>query len=143
MMQKLSLIFLLLLLYGCADDCEGIDCLSQDFFSFTIRSADTGNDLLFGNDPQISQGDIEVFYFINGIQDTAIVEYRADHVLVHLNRDINEYYVSAMEQTDTLSVQFFQRDASACCPATAEVAEIRLNGNPINQDPWKTIDLYR
>lgn len=142
-MKKLSLIFLLLLLYGCADDCEGIDCLNQEFIFFTIRSADTGNDLLSGNDPQLTRDDIEVFYIINGIQDTAITEYQTNQVLVHLNRDIHEYYVNAMEQTDTLSVGFIQREASGCCPATTEVDEIRLNGNPINQDPWETIDLYR
>lgn len=142
-MKKLIPIFLLLLLYGCTDDCEGIDCLNQESIYFTIRSANTGNDLLFGNDPQLSQDDIEVFYFMNGIQDTAITEYQTNLVLVHLNRDINEYYINAMEQTDTLSVRFFQREASGCCPATTEVDEIRLNGNPLNQDPWETIVLYR
>lgn len=68
---KLSLLFLLLFLCSCTDPCEGLECLSEDSFAFTIKSEDSGEDLLFGNDPQISKDDVEVFYMVNGTEEPA------------------------------------------------------------------------
>lgn len=142
-MKKYPLIFLFLFLYSCSDDCEGIDCLSEDSFSFTIKSADTGNDLIFGDNPQITPDDIEVFYFLNGIRDNAAIESGSNEILVFLNREVHEYFVKALGETDTLTVQSFRTDGSKCCPPTTEIEEIRVNGKETNNEPTEVTALYR
>jgi predicted neutral ceramidase superfamily lipid hydrolase len=142
-MQKLYLIFLLLFLNSCSENCEGIDCLSQDSFSFTIKSADTGDDLIFGNEPQISEEEIAVFYFLNGNKETAFVHFQSDNILIPLNPEVNEYFVEALNETDTLKVRFLSTDESECCPSTTEIKEIQVNGKVVDDETWEVIALYR
>lgn len=62
--------------------------------------------------------------------------------MVSLNEDVEEYFVRALDKTDTLSIQSFRRAASECCPSTTEVEKISLNGKETDIDSW-VIDLYR
>ncbi|WP_162051675.1 hypothetical protein [Pontibacter pamirensis] len=141
-MKKLNLVFLLLFLYSCADPCEDLECLSEDAFAFTFKSKDNGEDLLFGDDPQISKDDVEVFYMVNGTKEPAHVQFQPQYIVVNLNDDVQEYFVRALDKTDTLSIQSFRRAASECCPSITEVEKISLNGKEAGRDSW-ILDLYR
>ena len=142
-MKKPYLIFLLLFLYSCSEDCEGIDCLSQDSFSSTIKSAKTGDDLIFGHEPQIPLEEVEVFYFLNGSKQTAFVRSEINYILVPFNREVKEYFVKALEKTDTLNIDFFRTDGSKCCPSTTQVKGIQVNGKVVEDDIWHVVTLSR
>lgn len=141
-MKKLKLFLLLPFLYACSNECEGIDCLSQDYFSFTIKAAEGGEDLLFGDNPQIGEGDLRVFYMLDNKQESAFFRFERERVTVSLNKEVEEYFVSALEKIDTLRVLSARREASECCPATTEIQKIQVNGSEVS-DSWRVIDLYR
>lgn len=142
-MKKPYLIFVLLFLYSCSDDCEGVDCLSQDSFSFTIKSADTGDDLIFGNEQHISEEEIEVFYLLDGNKETALVQLRLNKIVVPLNLKVSEYFVKALNKTDTLDIRFSRRKGSGCCPNTTKIEEIKVNKEVVDEATWDFISLYR
>jgi hypothetical protein len=137
-MKKLNLLLLLLLpfLYGCKDNCEGIDCLSVDAFAFTIKSGETGEDLLFGNNAQLKPEDVEVHYLLNGSRQAANVRFESNFVWVGLNHDVTEYLITALNQTDTIQVDFSRTRPSECCPSSIEVNRITANGKPVNEDSF-------
>ena len=143
-MKKLSYLLLLLLpfLISCNDNCEGIDCLSEDAFAFTIKSRTSGNDLLFGSNKQLTENDVKVYYFANGTKQTPVVRFDNSYVLVGLNREVREYFVVALGQTDTVRVETSSVPSSECCPSTTAIESITVNGADVAEGTW-IIDLYR
>lgn len=140
--RKLHLLSFLLFLCSCSDPCEGLECLSEDRFAFTIKSVSSGEDLLFRSSPQISQDDVEVFYVLNGNRELVQVQFQSQYAVVVLYDDVEEYYVHALGKTDMLSLQISRRSASECCPSTTDVEMISLNGEEVGRDSW-VIDLFR
>lgn len=141
-MKKLNLLFLLIFLCSCTDECEGIDCLSEDAFAFTIKSEATGEDLIFGNDPQISEDDLDVFYMENGVKITPHIQFNSNEISVHLKQDVNEYFITALGETDAVNVQFHRTGSTECCPSTTVIDEVSVNGDPIPENTM-VIDLFR
>ncbi|WP_242926952.1 hypothetical protein [Pontibacter vulgaris] len=143
-MKKLyfTLFILLPLLYSCKDNCGGIDCLSVDAFAFTIRSNSTGEDLLFSNNAQLGQDDVEIYFMQNGTKQPAQVRYMTDHVQVAIIPEITTYYVTALGQTDTLNLAISRTNSSGCCPSTTLVKQITVNNQNVPVD-YRTIILTR
>lgn len=125
---RLSFLFLLFFLYSCSDKCDGIDCLDQGAFEFTLKSASTGEDLLFGSNPQLKASDIEVFYMKDGVEQTADVHVGTRSVMVSLVNGVEEYHVRALDKTDIVNVQFQRTGSSDCCPSATQINEITVNG---------------
>lgn len=138
-MKKLyfALFILLPLLYSCKDNCGGIDCLSVDAFAFTIRSSSTGDDLLFGNNAQLKQEDVEVYFMQNGTKQPAQFRFEVEHVMVAVNPEISTYYVTALGQTDAIKLAISRTKPSECCPSTNKLEHITVNNQnvPVNYRP--------
>ena len=79
---------------------------------------------------------------VNGAEEPAQVQFQSQYVVVSLNDDVQEYFVRALDKTDTLIIHSSRRPASECCPSTTEVERISLNGKEAGRDSW-IIDLYR
>lgn len=139
---RFSLLYLFIFLCSCSDDCEGIDCLSQNGFKFTIKSETSGNDLLFGSTPQLSEDDIEVFYMKDGVEQTSYVYLDMNSLMVVLTDDVEEYYVRVLGETDVIDVQSQRIGSTKCCPATTQVEEISVNGGTVT-DEFAVITLLR
>ncbi|MDO6390152.1 hypothetical protein Q4E40_08445 [Pontibacter sp. BT731] len=137
-MNKLSILLLLLLpfLYSCKDDCEGIDCLSDEAFAFTIKSAETKEDLLFGSTKQLEPDDVGVYYLQNGAKKTAQFKFEANYVVVALSPDVTEYFIVALDQTDTIRLAISSTGPSECCPRTQKVADLTVNNQAPTQESW-------
>jgi hypothetical protein len=132
---RFSLLFLFILLCSsCSDDCKGIDCQSQNAFEFTIKSETSGNDMLFGSNPQLSEKDIEVFYIKDGVEKTSHVHLGTRSVIVSLEDDVEEYHVRALDETDVINIQSQRISSTECCPATIRIEEIRVNGDVVTED---------
>lgn len=141
--MKYSILFIFLtFLASCSDPCEGLECLTEDAFSFTIKSSDSGADLLFGNDLLYSEEDIDIFYFEEGIKQSAYSFYDYNAVSVTLKPGVEDYFVEAGNKTDTINIQFFRRPSSECCPSTTEITRKSVNGQEVSEDTW-IIALYR
>ncbi|WP_299702633.1 hypothetical protein [uncultured Pontibacter sp.] len=140
-MKKLNLLLLLLLpfLFACNDECEGIDCLSEDAFAFTIKSAETGEDLLFGNNATLEQGDVEVYYMQNGTKQPAQIRFETDQVVVAINPEVTAYYITALDQTDALNFAISNSGPSECCPRTQAIEQITVNNQSVPSDSWPII----
>ncbi|PKV63313.1 hypothetical protein [Pontibacter ramchanderi] len=137
-MKRLNLLLLLFLpfLFACKDDCEGIDCLSDEAFAFTIKSAENGEDLLFGNNAQLDLDDVEVYYMLNGTKQPAQFKAEANYVVVTLTPDVTAYYITALDQTDTIRLAISSIGPSECCPRTQQVEDLTVNNKAPNQDSW-------
>jgi hypothetical protein len=140
-MKKLNLLLLLLLplLFACNDECEGIDCLSEDSFAFSIKSADTGEDLLFGSSATLEQGDVEVYYLTNGTKQPAQVRFETNQVAVAINSAVTTYYVTALDQTDAINFAISSSGPSECCPRTQRVEQITVNNQSVPYDSWSIV----
>ncbi|WP_017732810.1 hypothetical protein [Nafulsella turpanensis] len=142
-MKKLKLFLLLPFFYACSDPCSGLECLSEDFFYFTIKSDESGEDLVLGSEAQISEEDIEVFYLTDGTRESVEFSIEPQGVLVYLHHELHEeLYVSALGKTDTINVQLRRVEPSECCPAVTEMEGLSLNGEPQALDS-QLIKLYR
>jgi hypothetical protein len=137
-MKKLNLLLLLLLpfLYACKDNCEGLECISESAFAFTIKSAESDEDLLFGNNATLTVDDVEVYYLVNGARQPAQVLKMHSYMEVYLEKGIHEYFVSVLEETDTIRVDFTEQPSSECCPSTTRIDQKTVNGNQVNQGEW-------
>ncbi|EJF11229.1 hypothetical protein [Pontibacter sp. BAB1700] len=137
-MKQLNLLLLLLLpfLFACKDECEGIDCLSEDAFAFTIKSAENGEDLLFGSNAQLNQEDVEVYYMQNGARQAAPFKFEANYVVVALTPEVTAYYITALDQTDTIRLAVSSTGPTECCPRTQKVEDLTVNNQTPNQDSW-------
>jgi hypothetical protein len=135
-MKKLNLLLILLLpfLFACKDECEGIDCLSADAFTFTIKSEASGEDLLFGNSATLGQGDVEVYYLQNGTKQPLQVRFEANYVVVAIVPEVTAYYVTALDQTDNINLAVSSTGPSECCPRTQVVEQITVNNQAISGD---------
>ncbi|WP_018479758.1 hypothetical protein [Pontibacter roseus] len=143
-MKQLNLLLFLLLplLYSCKSDCDNLECLSEDAFAFTIKSSETGEDLLFGDSPQLTKDNIEVYYTANGTRQAASMRLDMDYALVGLDREVQTYYVTALDKTDTIQVVSSTIPSSECCPSTTVIEKITVNGTAVPEDTW-VIDLFR
>lgn len=137
-MKQLNLLLLLLLpfLFSCKDNCEGIDCLSVDAFAFTIKSAESGEDLFFGSNAQLDLDDIEVYYLQNGTRQPVQFKFEANFVVAALVPDVTAYYITALDQTDTIRLAISSIGPSECCPRTQKVEDLTVNNQPPNEDSW-------
>jgi hypothetical protein len=134
---RFSLLFLFILLCSsCSDDCKDsdIDCQYQNAFEFTIKSETSGNDLLFGSNPQLSENDIEVFYIKDGVEKTPYVHLGTSSIIVSLEDDVEEYHVRTLDETDVINVQSQRVASTECCPATIRIEEIKVNGDVMTED---------
>lgn len=131
---RACLLFLLIFLCSCSDDCEGIDCLSQDSFTFTVKSETSGDDLLIGSDPQLSEGDIEVVYMKDGAEKAPFITYNNSGVSVGLVDDVEEYHISVLGKTDVVNIQTQRIGSTECCPATTQIGKIYVNGSTVADD---------
>lgn len=141
-MKKLKLLLILPFLYACSEACSGIDCLSENYFLFTIKSAENGEDLIFGAEPEISEDEISVFYMENGERSDIEPRVQQEALPVSLNEEIKELYVSALGKTDTVKVDLKQMEVTKCCPATFEIQTIYVNGKPLGKS-FEVLELYR
>ncbi|MBF8964130.1 hypothetical protein I0P70_12820 [Pontibacter sp. FD36] len=137
-MKQFNLFLLLLLpfLFACKDECEGIDCLSDEAFAFTIKSAESGEDLLFGSNAQLGLDDVEVYYMQNGTRQPVQFRAEANYVVVALAPEVTEYYITALDQTDTIRLAISSIGPSECCPRTQKVEDLTVNNQTPNQDSW-------
>jgi hypothetical protein len=137
-MKKLNLLLLLLLplLFACENKCEGLECISENAFAFTIQSAESGHDLLFGNHATLAVDEVEVYYMMNGSKQSAQVQVIPGFVDVYLAKGVREYYVSALGETDTIRVDFTEIPASECCPTTIQIDQRTVNDRQMNPDEW-------
>lgn len=137
-MKRLKLLLLVLLpfLYSCKDNCKGIDCLSDDAFAFTIKSAESGEDLLFGNPAQLKQEDVEVYYLQNGAKQPAQFKLEANYAVVALSPEVTAYYITALDQTDAIRFAISSTGPSECCPRTQIVEQLTVNNLPAPEDSW-------
>ncbi|MHC2992123.1 hypothetical protein OB13_11195 [Pontibacter sp. HJ8] len=140
--RNLFLLLLLPFLYSCNNDCEGLECLSESHFAVTIKSAENGQDLLFGNGATINPKDVEVYYLMNGIKKAAQVHIASSSVEVYLEKGFREYYITALDETDNIEVDFIERPSSECCPSTIEINQRTVNGSKLDENTW-VIDLFR
>ncbi len=141
-MKSYVLLILLVILCSCSNPCEGLECLSEDAFAFTIKSSDSGADLIFENDPQFSKENINVFFFSNGVNQTAQVQFQTNAVIVRLEPGVKAYFVEAGNKTDTLNIQSCQKPSSECCPSTTTIESKSVNEVAVATDEW-IIALYR
>jgi len=143
-MKKVYLLLLLLLpfLYSCKDNCEDLECISESAFAFRIKSADSGENLFPGNGATLTIKDVEVYYVKNGTKQAAQVHARPEFVEVYLESGITAYFITALDKTDTIQVDFIERPSSECCPSTIEINQRTVNGSKLDERPW-VIDLVR
>jgi hypothetical protein len=142
-MKKLfPVLFLPLLVAGCKDPCKNIDCLPPELFFFTIQSADNGEDLLFGDQRQLSEEDIEVFSVSDEKRIPAETSFDSDRVVIMTNHQlIGEYFVEARNEIDTINLLMTIRDTE-CCGRQTEVEQISLNGTVLGSET-DILVLYR
>jgi sRNA-binding regulator protein Hfq len=140
--RNLLLLLLLPFLYSCKDNCEDLECISESAFAFTIKSAENGKNLFSGNDATLTIEDVEVYYLLNGIKQAAQVHAMPEFVEVYLESGISEYFITALDKTDTVQVEFIGRPSSECCPSTIEIKQRTVNGTKLEEDTW-VIDLIR
>lgn len=142
-MKKLfPVLFLPLLVAGCKDSCKNIDCLPPELFSFTIQSADNGEDLLFGDQRKLSEEDIAVYSVSDGERMPAETSFDADRVVVLTDHQlIGEYFVEARNEIDTIDL-LITILGSPCCGKETKVDQISLNGTVLGSET-DILVLYR
>ncbi|WP_224744127.1 hypothetical protein [Pontibacter aquaedesilientis] len=133
---------LLPFLYACNNNCEGIDCLSVESVAFTITSSETREDLLFGDNASLGAEDIEVYYMQNGTKQPAFVRFEADYALVAVDPEITAYYVTALDQTDSIKLAISRTSSSECCLSTSALEQISVNNQILPAD-IRVINLRR
>jgi hypothetical protein len=135
LIKKLFPVLLLpLLMAGCKDPCKNIDCLPPKLFSFTIQSVDNGEDLIFGDQRQLTEEDIEVFSVSDGERIPAETYFGPDRVVVRTNHQlIGEYFVEARNELDTINLLMTIKD-TGCCGRQTEVEQVSLNGTVLDSE---------
>jgi len=130
---RLRLLFLFCLLSSCSDkNCEGIDCLPE-YFEFTIKSASSGEDLLFGSNSQLTAGDIEMFYLEEGVEKPLLIDVVPNRVFLRLYNGVEEFYVRALGD-DVINLQVNHTSGKGCCPSMIQIDKIILNGGAVIEE---------
>ncbi|MFT2009400.1 hypothetical protein ACMA1I_12050 [Pontibacter sp. 13R65] len=141
-LKNIYLLFFSLVLFACSDSCDDIDCLTEEFISFSVRSGENGNDLIFGRDPQITNAEIEAFYFEDGSRERIPIRFESEKAVLPLVPNVSVYYVEALGQRDQIEVKATANSSSECCPATTAIEGVMVNGVEVS-DFRSNLILYR
>ena len=95
-----------------------------------------------GSDATLTIKDVGVYYVKNGTKQAALLHVRHEFVEVYLESGITAYFITALDKTDTIQVDFIERPSSECCPSTIEINRRTVNGAKLDEDAW-VIDLFR
>ena len=95
-----------------------------------------------GSDATLTIKDVGVYYVKNGTKQAALLHVRPEFVEVYLESGITAYFITALDKTDTIQVDFIERPSSECCPSTIEINRRTVNGAKLDEDAW-VIDLFR
>ncbi len=143
-MKYLVAIVLLSIFAQSCSDCNRVDCIGDDRFQFNILSLQSNENLVFGPNPVIEKGDIQVFFINGGERKSETVNFHSNsfiHFSPHISQ--SEYFLEAAGKIDTLLFTFGRSGKSECCGPVNLITQIMVNNVIQTPDSTGIIELFR
>lgn len=144
-LKKLPLIVLSIILGGIffSCDCKNETCEEDDIILLSVVSADTGEDLIYGENQQLRTEDVKMYY-LNKQKEKVFVSLgeSLSHIYPLLNATAaHEYFIETsrpVEATFHLVIDYMLED-SECCGNTTKILSAFLDENLVDKEEGNNI----